>query len=96
MKYVYPAVVYNIKGYDSLVLVMPDVNIVVDGDSIEEIMHEASEQLKVYLKCVSKFGATIISPMTEDELNNKYKGEKFVDITCELDEGEDDNITFLF
>jgi len=96
MIYIYPAVVYKEKESEPYVMVLPDVNIVCDGNTVEEALVEAKCQLKIYLQCVNKFNANLAKATDFAEFKEKYKNEMLLLVDCSLNEDEEDNITVLF
>jgi len=96
MLYIYPAVVYKQDETEPFVIVMPDVNIVCEGDTVENALIEAKNQLKIYLQCVKRFNANLASATDFITFKNKYKDETLLLVECELDENEGDSITVLF
>lgn len=96
MLYIYPAVVYKENEDEPFVMVLPDVNIVCEGDTIEEALQEARAQLKVYLECVNSFGANLAKATDFMKFREKYKNEILLLVECEFDEGEGEGFTVLF
>ncbi len=96
MQYVYPAVVYKESDQDPFVMVLPDVNIVCEGQSVEEALIEARAQLKIYLECVLKFGANLTRATDFMQFKEKYKDEILLLIECDVNEDEVEEISVLF
>ncbi|MGN1227090.1 MAG: type II toxin-antitoxin system HicB family antitoxin [Christensenellales bacterium] len=96
MLYIYPAVVYKENEDEPFVMVLPDVNIVCEGDTIEEALTEARSQLKTYLKCVKSFGSTLAKATDFMKFREKYKNEILLLVECEFDQNEGDDFTILF
>lgn len=96
MQYIYPAVVYKENPEDPFVMVLPDVNIVCEGDTIEEALVEAREQLKIYLQCVSKFGTNLKRATDFEEFREEYKNNILLLVECEIQDDGEDEITILF
>lgn len=95
MQYIYPAVVYK-ESDEPYVMVLPDVNIVCEGDTIEEALVEAREQLKIYLECVMKFGANLTRATDFMSFREEHKDDILLLVECDVkDEGEHE-ISILF
>ncbi|MBQ8749394.1 MAG: type II toxin-antitoxin system HicB family antitoxin [Clostridia bacterium] len=96
MLYIYPAVVYKENEDQPFVMVLPDVNIVCEGDTIEEALAEARSQLKIYLDCVKSFGANLAKATDFMKFREKYKNEILLLVECEYDQEEGEEFTILF
>lgn len=96
MLYIYPAVVYKEDVDEPFVMVLPDVNIVCEGDTIEEALAEARAQLKVYLSCVRSFGANLTKATDFMQFREKYKNEILLLVECEVDDSDAEEYTVLF
>ncbi len=96
MLYIYPAVVYKENEDEPFVMVLPDVNIVCEGDTIEETLKEARGQLKVYLQCVKSFGANLAKATDFMEMKERYKNEILLLVECEIEQDDGEEFTILF
>lgn len=82
-KFTYPAVIYNDTDLNIYVLLIPDLNLVVEGDSVEEVHLKAKSMLEAYLDCACVDGETEIpKPSKFNEVAEKYKKQ-----ICVLVEG---------
>lgn len=90
MLYIYPAVVYKENDDEPFVMVLPDVNIVCEGDTIEEALKECRSQLKIYLECVKSFGANLSKASDFMKLKEKYKDEILLLVECEVDNSNEE------
>lgn len=96
MLFVYPAVVYNKTEEEPFVIVVPDVNIVAEGDSLEDALVDAKSQLKIYLQCVNKFSANLPKPTSYDEFRLRYPDNAMMFVDASVLENEEDEITIIF
>ncbi len=95
MLYIYPAIVYDRTEDEPFVIVVPDVNIVAEGDTLEDAVIDAKGQLKIYVQCVGKFNANLPKPTSFEEFREKYPKRPFLFIDTVVEEGDDD-ITVIF
>ena len=96
MQYIYPAVVYKDDAEEPYVMVLPDVNIVCEGDTIEEALVEARSQLKIYLKCVIKFGANLTRATDFEEFRKEHSKDIILLVECYVQDDDEDEISILF
>ena len=96
MLYIYPAVVYKENEDEPFVMVLPDVNIVSEGDTIEDALKDARNQLKVYLTCVKSFNANLAKATDFMEFREKYKNQILLLVECEFDAEDGQDFTMLF
>lgn len=96
MVYIYPAVVYKENEEEPFVMVLPDVNIVCEGDTIEDTLKEARSQLKVYLECVRSFGANLAKATDFMTMKERYKNEILLLVECEIEQEDGEEFTILF
>ena len=96
MQYIYPAVVYKEDANEPFVMVLPDVNIVCEGETIEEALVEAQEQLKIYLKCVIKFGTNLTRATDFEVFREEHKNDILLLVECEIQDDGEDEISILF
>ena len=96
MLYIYPAVVYKENTDEPFVMVLPDVNIVCEGDTIEEALREARAQLKIYLNCVKSFGANLAKATDFMKFREMYKNEILLLVECDFEQDEGEEFTVLF
>ena len=96
MLYIYPAVVYKENEDEPFVMVLPDVNIVCEGDTIEEALVEARSQLKIYLKCVIKFGANLTRATDFEEFRKEHSKDIILLVECDVQDDDEDEISILF
>lgn len=96
MQYIYPAVVYKDSEEDPYVMVLPDVNIVCEGDTIENALIEARSQLKIYLQCVIKFGANLTRATDFEEFRKEHLKDIILLVECDLQNDAEDEISILF
>ena len=96
MLYIYPAVVYKENEDEPFVMVLPDVNIVSEGDTIEDALREAREQLKIYLECVKTFDTYLAKPTDFMKFREKYKNEILLLVECEFGQDGDDELSMFF
>jgi predicted RNase H-like HicB family nuclease len=96
MQYIYPAVVYKESEENLFVMVLPDVNIVCEGNSIEEALIEAKDQLKIYLKCVIQFGANLARATDFEQFREEHKDDILLLVECDVDDEKDDIVSILF
>lgn len=95
MLFVYPAIVYNKTEDEPFVIVVPDVNIVAEGETIEDAVVDAKGQLNIYVQCVGKFNANLPKPTNFEEFREKYPKTPFMFVDTVV-EDEDDDITIIF
>jgi len=95
MLFVYPAIVYNKTEDEPFVIVVPDVNIVAEGETIEDAVIDAKGQLKIYVQCVGKFNANLPKTSNFEEFREKYPKKPFMFVDTVV-EDEDDDITVIF
>ena len=96
MQYIYPAVVYKEEANEPFVMVLPDVNIVCEGETIEEALIEAREQLKIYLQCVIKFGTNLTRATDFEQFREEHKNDILLLVECEIQDDGEDEISILF
>lgn len=58
-RYIYPAVVYKDKNDDTYTILIPDLDIITVGETIEEAYKNACDHLTTYLKTAVKFDVEI-------------------------------------
>jgi predicted RNase H-like HicB family nuclease len=96
MQYIYPAVVYKEDPDEPYVMVLPDVNIVCEGDTIEDALIEAREQLRIYLLCVRKFGTNLNRATDFAQFREEHKNDILLLVECEVQDDGEDEISILF
>ena len=96
MLYIYPAVVYKENEDEPYVMVLPDVNIVSEGDTIEDALKDAREQLRIYLQCVKSFNANLAKATDFMKFREKYKNEILLLVECEFDQDGDEEFSVFF
>ena len=60
----YPAVVYDDVTPDTYGLVLKDLGLITEGDTIEQAYAEMVSYLEMYYRCVMKTGETLEQPST--------------------------------
>lgn len=63
-KYVYPVILFSDAENKSYTVLFPDLDIVANGDTVEEAYVEAEEFLKSYLEFAIKMNSKISNPST--------------------------------
>lgn len=69
--YVYPAVFFNIDN--QFQVLVPDLNLTTQGDTLEEAYLLAKDYLRAYCTYALKFDMEVEMPSTYDKIKNKYK-----------------------
>ena len=77
-------------------MVLPDVNIVCEGSTIEEALVEARSQLKIYVKCVIKFGANLTRATDFEAFRQEHKNDILLLVDCDVQDDDEDEISILF
>lgn len=95
MLYIYPSVVYKENDDEPYVMVLPDLNIVAEGDTIELSLLDAREQLKMYIQCVKKFGAILPKATDFMEFQITHKNDIMLLVDCEIDGKVDEDMLVL-
>lgn len=96
MQYIYPAVVYRENEDEPYVMVLPDVNIVCEGDTIEDALKEAKEQLKVYLECVVKLDANLTRATDFMAFRELHQNDIILLVECDVQNDDEHEISILF
>ena len=96
MLFVYPAIVYDKTEDEPFVIVVPDVNIVAEGDTLEDEVIDAKSQLKIYSQCVNKFDANLPKSTNFEDFKVKYPDNTMMFIDASIQNDEDDDITIIF
>ena len=63
---------------------------------MESAILDAKEQLSIYFKCVSKFGANLPKPTPLDQFKSDHPSDIILVVDAMMTEDEDDDITIIF
>jgi len=76
-KYVYPVILFNSEEEKSYTVLIPDLDIVASGDTVESAFLSAEDYLETFLDFAGKMG-TVVSSATSFEDTQKMNPKRIV------------------
>lgn len=84
--FVYPAVVIYDEESKIFTIYFPDLSIVAEGDSVEDVFRNGKQYLNRYMEVVFKEGIGFDPPSSYEQIKREYPKDLIVFVECVLND----------
>lgn len=84
--FVYPAVVLYDEESKVFTMYFPDLTIVAEGESVEDVFYNGKQYLNKYMEIVLREGLDIDPPSTYERIKKEYPRDLIVFVECVLND----------
>lgn len=84
-KFVYPAVVFHDEDTNTYAMVIDDLYIAGEGDSVEEAHKSVQDSLYRYIEGTIKYDLDFVEPTKFEDVRKKYPNNLVMLIECSVD-----------